>query len=82
MGQLEDPLEMVFTRPSPGYDVETNFLPSMVDDSWYLLDTSSINYNKDILVPKRHAKWGGYLHMNKAAGDVHRWKLILKMDVA
>ena len=79
MGQLEDPFGMVFTRASLRYDMGANLLPSMVYGSRYIVEECLVKYYDDLLVSKRHAKWVVYLHINMAAVDVHKRKLVLKM---
>ena len=69
MGQLEDPLVMVFTRAM----TRENFLTFMADSSWYILEVCLVKYYDDILVSKRHTKWVVYLHMAKVLMDVHKW---------
>ena len=71
MGQLEDPLGIVFNRASLGYDVGTNLLPSMVDSSCFV-EVRSVKCYDDVLVSKRHAKWVAHLHINMTAVDVHK----------
>ena len=70
VGQLEDPLGMVFTWASFGYDVRANLLSSMVYDSRYIVDECLVKYYDDILASKRHAKWVIYLHVNIVVVDV------------
>ena len=79
MGQLKDPLEMLFTRASLGYNVGANLLSFMAYGSWYIVEECLVNYYDDILVSKRHAKLVAYLHICIVAVDVHKRKLVLKM---
>lgn len=56
-GELEDPSGMIFTQERPGYNAKSEFLPPMVDDSSWCL-SEPVAYFEDMLLHKRHGKWG------------------------
>ncbi|KAI8535324.1 hypothetical protein RHMOL_Rhmol10G0165200 [Rhododendron molle] len=83
LGHLEDPLGMVFTQASLGYDfgnvVKLNFLYAKVDDSCDTLEPSVVTYVEEVLSLKRYGKWVISWHISKDAVNVHKQKLVLKM---
>ena len=53
------------------------FVSLCVDVDKFILRPSEKGYFDDILLPKQHAIWMTYSHLNMASIDVHKRKLIL-----
>ena len=78
LGQLADPLGMIFTQTSLGHVVVQDCLYFPKYGYCYVLQDYIKDYVDDIVGSKRHAKWMSYSHVNMAAVDVHKRKLVLQ----
>jgi hypothetical protein len=79
LGQLIDPLGMVFNQASFKYNVELSSLNSTTSCLGDALGVCVECYFGDIVVHKGQAKWVTYLHTSMDAVNVHKMKLVLKM---
>ena len=69
---------MVFTQTSLGHVVVQDCLYFPKYGYCDVLQDYICDYVDDIVGSKRHAKWMSYSHVNMAAVDVHKRKLVLK----